>query len=110
MPAVMPVAGTPLRSAAGAVPAGAAAATATLATAVGAAGATAAVAVADEERRGMPACAAAGGRATNSLMVFLGHSGSTATMTALQPHSQVHITGYGGKGAVARMRVGGGSR
>ncbi|GAB0488934.1 hypothetical protein MMPV_000147 [Pyropia vietnamensis] len=47
----------------------------------------------EDELRGMPECAAGSGRASNFLMVFMGHSGSTAMMTALQPHSQVHITG-----------------
>lgn len=47
-----------------------------------------------DEWRGMPACAMRGERAANFLMVFMGHSGSTAMMTALKPHSQVHITGY----------------
>lgn len=41
----------------------------------------------------MPECAQSG-RASTFLMVFMGHSGTTALMTSLQQHSQVHIDGF----------------
>lgn len=41
----------------------------------------------------VPKCAQSG-RALTFLMVFMGHSGSTALMTSLQQHSQVHIDGF----------------
>eukprot|EP00178_Gracilaria_changii_P000304 TRINITY_DN1037_c0_g1_i6.p1 TRINITY_DN1037_c0_g1~~TRINITY_DN1037_c0_g1_i6.p1 ORF type:complete len:351 (+),score=43.63 TRINITY_DN1037_c0_g1_i6:329-1381(+) len=41
----------------------------------------------------LPACAAHG-RANTFLMLFMGHSGSTAIMTSLQQHSQTSIHGF----------------
>lgn len=41
--------------------------------------------------RPLPACAASGQRATTFLMIFMGHSGSSAILSELREHSQVHL-------------------
>lgn len=43
--------------------------------------------------REMPRCASAG-QAKSFLLVFMGHSGSTAIMTELDQHSQIYMSGY----------------
>lgn len=42
----------------------------------------------------LPNCSAGAGRAQTFLMIFQGHSGSTAIMSSLKQHSQTYITGY----------------
>ena len=43
--------------------------------------------------RPLPQCAASGKQAKSFLMVFMGHSGSTAMISELRRHSKVHIEG-----------------
>lgn len=51
------------------------------------------IATRDRYLADLPKCAAEG-RATSFLMIFMGHSGSTALMTSLQQHSETHIDGF----------------
>jgi hypothetical protein len=42
----------------------------------------------------LPACSRGGARAKTMLLLFMGHSGSTAIISALQQHSEMHVEGY----------------